>query len=67
MWVSYHSPCFSNGVCAEMFGVASEAFVEPEIVPPLGCDQIAEPHVRDLVGEDAHDVLFGCLVALSVE
>lgn len=65
--VGYHSPGFSYGVSAEMFGVASEALVEPKIVPPLGRDQITEPHVRDLVSEDAHNVLFVCLRALGVE
>ena len=32
-----------------------EALVEPEIVPPAHGDEIAEPLVRDLMGEDAED------------
>ncbi len=33
-------------------------FVEPHVVPPRHGDEIAKPHVRDLVGEHAGDGLF---------
>ena len=34
---------------AEGRGVGGEGFVEPEVVPPAHRDQIAKPHVGDLV------------------
>ncbi len=36
-----------------------EALVEPEVVPPLHGDHVAEPLVRHLVGDDCGDVLLG--------
>ena len=36
-----------------------EAFVEPQVVPPAHGDEIAEPLVRDLVGDDAENAAAG--------
>ena len=36
-----------------------EALVEPEVVPPLHGDHVAEPLVRHLVGDDGGDALLG--------
>ena len=36
-----------------------EALVEPQVVPPLHCHQVSEPHVRHLVGHHLHDSLPG--------
>lgn len=30
--------------------VISEAFIEPDVAPPVAGDQVAEPHVGGLVG-----------------
>ena len=40
--------------------VAGEPLVEPEIVPPLESDEVAEPHVGQLVGDHrGHPLLVG--------
>lgn len=37
---------------AEGGGICGERFVEPEVIPPAHRDQVAEPHVGDLVEDD---------------
>ncbi len=46
----FHSGChFASGLVGHPGG---EALVEPEVVPPLHGDHVAEPLVRHLVGDD---------------
>lgn len=33
-----------------VLSMSSEAFVEPKVVPPLHCHEVAEPHVRHFMG-----------------
>jgi len=49
-----HSPTAPHPVSAHELHEPGEALVEPQVVPPLGRDQIAEPHVRNLVYYDRH-------------
>ncbi len=42
---------FGDGLVAHVFG---EGLVEPDVVPPLEGDEVAEPHVGHFVGDD-HD------------
>ena len=36
-----------------VFHPGGKGFIEPDVVPPGGCHQIAEPHVRHLMGMSA--------------
>lgn len=42
--LAYH-PEFSirDHVCTNVFRVCRESFVQPQVIPPFHCDQIAEP------------------------
>ena len=52
-----HRPIGSNVVKRHEVVVAREALVEPQVVPPAGRDQIAEPLVHGLVRDYASDDL----------
>src|SRR5215469_9684979 len=41
--------CRSNVLRDLVFHPSSEGFIEPDVVPPSGCNQISEPLMRDLV------------------
>mmetsp|Transcript_33619 Transcript_33619/g.51813 ORF Transcript_33619/g.51813 Transcript_33619/m.51813 type:complete len:794 (-) Transcript_33619:283-2664(-) len=57
-------------VKSQIADVISERLVKPEIIPPVHGDEVAEPHVRQLVEEGVHDMLppdlIEFLVALHV-
>ena len=42
---------------ADVADVVGEGLVQPQVVPPLHRDEVAEPHVRDLVQEHVQDGL----------
>src|SRR5699024_11333013 len=44
-----HFPRFVQRVLTQVLDEASKTFVEPQVTPPLQGDQIAEPHVGQLV------------------
>ena len=44
-----HFHCGSKGVLAEDLHERGERLVQPDALPPLHGDEVAEPHVRDLV------------------
>ena len=50
LWIRYR---FS----AEELNVSGESFVEPNGIPPVSGNQIAEPLMRDLVGVDCCNTL----------
>ena len=50
-------PLRAEGVDAQQLHERGEGLVQPDAVPPLHRDEVAEPHVRELVGDDVGDVL----------
>ena len=48
-----------EGVGGEVFNHAGEGFVEPEVVPPSHGDEVAEPLVREFVGDGEGNAVFG--------
>ena len=46
-----------ESIHAEVLHVSSEPFVEPQALPPLHGDQVAEPLVRQLVRHDDRHAL----------
>ena len=51
--VEGHSPVGVPGLECLVGHPGGERLVEPDVVPPGVGDQVAEPHVRELVGRDA--------------
>ncbi len=50
-------PFGAEGVDAEELHQSGEGFVQPDAVPPFHGDEVAEPHMGDLVGDDVGDAL----------
>ena len=48
-----------EGVGGKVFNHAGEGFVEPEVVPPSHGDEVAEPLVREFVGDGEGNAVFG--------
>jgi hypothetical protein len=51
------APFRAERVDAEVLEERREGLIEPDPLPPLHRDQVAEPHVRELVRDDHCDVL----------
>jgi len=43
-----HVPVRVNMINAQILHVTGETFIEPEIIPPVYCDQVAEPLRRTI-------------------
>ncbi len=56
-WSMCHSGCMA--ATGFVLHPGGKAFVEPDVVPPLHGDQVAEPLVRHLMSDDDGDLLFG--------
>ena len=50
-------PLWTVGVHGEDLHERGERLVQPDSVPPLHGDQVAEPHVGDLMADDISDAL----------
>lgn len=48
-----------EGVGGKVFNHTGEGFVEPEVVPPGHGDEVAEPLVREFVGDGESNAVFG--------
>ncbi|OAD61535.1 hypothetical protein WN48_00046 [Eufriesea mexicana] len=61
-------PVREQRVDCHVLHVGGEAFVQPEVVPPFHGDQIAEPHVRQFMGDcqaDTFHVHTGTVLAVK--
>lgn len=47
---------FTHSIHSEIFKVASETFVYPDVIPPSAGNQVAEPLVSELVSSDSANV-----------
>src|SRR5882762_10189328 len=60
-WNAVAQPCLPLRI--EFFGALrshprGESLIQPKVIPPGHCDEIAKPHVRGLVGDHLIDTLF---------
>ena len=55
---AYHFPILSEMIRSDVFHIVSEAFVEPQVIPPLHSDQVTKPLVRKLVRHHYGYILF---------
>ena len=58
-------PVRAVGVAGDHLHERGERLVQPDAVPPAHRDEVAEPHVGELVGDDVGDALLLVLVAVA--